>query len=183
MGNQGKLELEIEKLSNMPSSQDTLEARLLQEEFTEGHRSQLKRTKTAYRSKNSTDHAIFEYAWCLTRSSNDVQTKEGIRTLKALLFQNAEFSGYVYLAIAQAYLRLGDFQNCRRHAHMLIQAYPKSDPERNSNLRKAIELHKQVRNKTTESGWKVASQLFVSGLVAAIGVGLVIQRTRASAAA
>jgi hypothetical protein len=160
---------------------DGVEATLLQEEFSEGHKAQLKRTKMAYRSKNSNDFAIFEYAWCLTRAeNNEAMVKKGIRILKALQFQNAEFSGYAYLTIAQAYLRLGDFQNCRRHAHMLIQAYPKTDPERNSNLRKAIELHRQVRTKTTESGWKITSQMFVAGLVAALGV-VAMQHSRLSA--
>lgn len=63
---------------------------------------------------------------------------------------------------------------------MLIQAYPKTDPERNSNLRKAIELHRQVRTKTTESGWKITSQMFVAGLVAALGV-VAMQHSRLSA--
>ena len=156
-----------------------LEAQLLQEEFAEGHKLQLKRTKAAYRTKNSGDEAIFEYAWCLTRSENTDLTLKGIRILKALQFQNAVYSGHAYLAIAQAYLRLGEFKKCRRHALMLITLYPKSDPERNANLRKAIELHRQVRGKTEESGWKVASQVFVVGLFVA-GIVIALQRRRAS---
>ena len=148
-----------------------LEGQLLLEETQEGHRAQLKRTRAAYRSKNSSDQAIFEYAWTLTRTENDTtRMKEGVRILKALQFQNPEFTGYAYVAMAQTYLRMGDYQKCRQHAHMLMQAYPKADPERNENLRKAIELHKEVRTQTTESGWRVASFAWCAGLVAAFGV-------------
>ena len=148
-----------------------LEETLLREEKQEGHAAQLRRTRLAYRSKDCDDRGIFEYGWALCRSQDDPRAVEdGVRILKALQFQNAEYSGYIYLAIAQAYLRQGDYARCRQHAHMLMQAYPKSDPERNANLRKAIELHKQVRNKTTEEGWRVAGFAWVAGLLAA-GIG------------
>jgi hypothetical protein len=160
-----------------------LETQLLSEEQTEGHKAQLKRTRDAYRAKNSDDQSIFEYAWTLTRTEkNEKKVREGIRILKALQFQNPAFGGYAYLAIAQAYLRMGDYQKCRQHAHMLMQAYPQKDPERNSNLRKAIELHRTVRNKTTESGWSVANFVWCAGLVTALGV-IAIRQSRSSAAA
>lgn len=149
---------------------EPLEQELLLEETKEGHASQLKRTRAAYRKKNCNDQAIFEYAWTLTRSSSSKKSLDGIRVLKALTFQNPEFAGYGYLAIAQAYLRLGNYQKCRQHAHMLMQAYPKADPERNANLKKAIELHKVVRNKTTESSWNSLNATFILGIVTALGV-------------
>tara|TARA_B100000780_G_C20899905_1_gene358147 strand:- start:200 stop:700 length:501 start_codon:yes stop_codon:yes gene_type:complete len=149
---------------------EPLEQELLLEETKEGHASQLKRTRASYRKKNCNDQAIFEYAWTLTRSPSSKKSLQGIRVLKALTFQNPEFAGYGYLAIAQAYLRLGNYQKCRQHAHMLMQAYPKADPERNANLKKAIELHKVVRNKTTESSWSSLNATFILGIVTALGV-------------
>ena len=149
---------------------EPLEQELLLEETKEGHASQLKRTRASYRKKNCNDQAIFEYAWTLTRSPSSKKSLQGIRVLKALTFQNPEFAGYGYLAIAQAYLRLGNYQKCRQHAHMLMQAYPKADPERNANLKKAIELHKVVRNKTTESSWNSLNTTFILGIVTALGV-------------
>ena len=149
---------------------EPLEQELLLEETKEGHASQLKRTRASYRKKNCNDQAIFEYAWTLTRSPSSKKSLQGIRVLKALTFQNPEFAGYGYLAIAQAYLRLGNYQKCRQHAHMLMQAYPKADPERNANLKKAIELHKVVRNKTTESSWSSLNTTFILGIVTALGV-------------
>ena len=125
-----------EAVSIMTVDQRTepLEQELLLEETKEGHASQLKRTRASYRKKNCNDQAIFEYAWTLTRSPSSKKSLQGIRVLKALTFQNPEFAGYGYLAIAQAYLRLGNYQKCRQHAHMLMQAYPKADPERNSGI-------------------------------------------------
>ena len=41
---------------------EPLEQELLLEETKEGHASQLKRTRAAYRKKNCNDQAIFEYA-------------------------------------------------------------------------------------------------------------------------
>ena len=137
----------------------------------EGHKAQLKRTRAAYQSKNCDDHAIFEYGWVLTRGEGkDFESKkevvlEGIRILKALEQENPTFQGFILLTIANAYFRLGDLNKSRVHAQRLIQLYPKEDPERNSNLRKAIDLHKSIRSKATEEGWHVMNSIFVAGIL------------------
>eukprot|EP00946_MAST-07B_sp_MAST-7B-sp1_P002562 g2562.t1 len=149
-----------------------LEETLEVEERNEGHAAQLRRARAAYQSPSCDDRAIFEYGWVLTRAdSKDYERKravvlEGVRVLKALEQENSAFRGFVLLAIAQAYFRLGDLNKSRVHTERLMQLYPKDDPERNANLRKAIDLHKAIVSKATDEGLHVMNVAF---LVAVIG--------------
>ena len=148
-----------------------LEETLREEERNEGHAAQLRRTRAAYQSKSCDDRAIFEYGWVLTRgdgadyAARRAVVLEGVRVLKALEQQNGSFRGYVLLAIAHAYFRLGDLAKSRVHAQRLIQLFPKDDPERKANLRKAIDLHKAIRSKATEEGWHVMNTAFLVAIV------------------
>ena len=45
--------------------------------------------------------------------------------------------GHALLAIAQAYQRMGEYNSARKHAHMLIKLYPRSDPERIQKTQKS----------------------------------------------
>ena len=55
---------------------------------------------------------------------------------------------------------------CQFDIERLMQLYPKDDPERNANLRKAIDLHKAIVSKATDEGLHVMNVAF---LVAVIG--------------
>ena len=104
-----------------------VEEALLQEELEDGHEAQLKRCRTNYRGENSDAMAIFEYGWVLTRASSEMKpdtVKEGILILKALQFEQPRFSGFIYIAIAKAYKRLGQYQKARQHAQLLKRQSP-----------------------------------------------------------
>ena len=103
---------------------------MLEEELEDGHAAQLRRCRTNYRGENSDALSIFEYGWVLTRGSAEEEretVRDGIRILKALQFQEPSLCGYIYIAIARAHYRLGEYQKARQHAQILIQTFPKSD--------------------------------------------------------
>ena len=81
--------------------------------------------------KNASATALFEYGWVLTRDEDVDKVNEGIKILKALQYEVKSTRGHALLTIAQAYFRL-----LNENMLMLIKLYPRTDPERNENLKK-----------------------------------------------
>ena len=88
-----------------------------------------------------------------------------IQILKALQYEVKSTRGHALLAIAQAYQRMGEYNSARKHAHMLIKLYPRSDPERNENLKKAIELHKSLRSEVQNRSMNFIGALWIVGMI------------------
>ena len=153
-----------------------LEEDLLLEEEEEGNEEQFVRVQAAYQAERAGPTAIFEYAWVLTRSEKDEDVREGIRTLKALQYEVKSTRGHALLTIAKAYRRLGELSNARKHAHILIQSYPRTDPERNENLRKGIQLHKELRSEIERTGWNFVGSVWVVGIL--VGIGYVVMASK-----
>ena len=145
-----------------------VEENLLLEEKEEGHEEQLNRCKAAYNTQNASATAIFEYGWVLTRDESVDNVREGIQILKALQYEVKSTRGHALLAIAQAYQRMGEYNSARKHAHMLIKLYPRSDPERNENLKKAIELHKSLRSEVQNRSMNFIGALWIVGIAVAV---------------
>ena len=146
-----------------------VEEDLLLEEAEEGHLEQLNRCETAYNTKNASATALFEYGWVLTRDEDVDKVNEGIKILKALQYEVKSTRGHALLTIAQAYFRLGEFNNARKHALTLIKLYPRTDPERNENLKKAIALHKKIRAEISSRGMKFMGTMWFVGVIAVFG--------------